>query len=150
MGNYGGTGVQTTALSVPHTPMASDTMNNINYIGSVTGLGVPTNPLLNNSVSMQKPFAGYQPPSGYSPWMGLFNSTLNNSSMSNYTAYVQPAMQQQSYNRQVAEQINGVRNYLTAPPSGSLRGEVNMGAGNGLANPDAFLNYGPYYPQMPR
>ena len=145
--NYGGYGTQTTATSVPHTPTASDTMGGIMSVANMTGLGVSANPMLNNSVGMQKPFSGYQPPSGYSPWMSLYNQPTNNGTVSTYTSTVQPQMQQQAYNRQMAEQIQGVRNNMTAPPSGTGE-EQPMATGNGLANPNAFLNYGPYYPQM--
>ena len=148
--NYGGIGVQTTATPVPRTPTASDTMGGIMNIASITGLGVPSNPMLNNSIGTQKDFSGYQPPSGYSPWMGLYNTPTNNGTVSTYTSTVQPQMQQQAVNRQVAEQIQGVRNLLVAPPSSTPGQEQNMGVGNGLANPNAFLNYGPYYPQMGR
>jgi hypothetical protein len=149
-GNYGGYGAQTYAPTVTRTPTASDTMNGINYIGNMTGLGLPTNPMLNNSVGTQKDFSGYQPPTGYSPWMSLYTTPTNNGTVSTYSSTVQPQIQQQTYNRQVAEQIQGVRNYMVAPPSGTGGQEQNMGQGNGLANPNAFLNYGPYYPQMGR
>jgi hypothetical protein len=146
-GNYGGVTAQTSAPSATRIPSASDTMGGIMNIANQTG-GASANPMLNQSAGGQKPFNDYQRPSGYSPWMNLYTTPTNNGTMSTYTTSIQPTMQQQQYNRQIAEQIQGVRNALVAPPSHALDEERNIGAGNGLVNPNSFLNYGPYYPQM--
>ena len=49
-----------------------------------------------------KPYDNYQPPSGYSPWMNLYQPT-NNGTISPYTAYVQPALKQQNFNPRAGE-----------------------------------------------
>ena len=67
--------------------------------GPVAGMG--------GNAGYSKPFSGYTPPNGYSPWMGLYQPT--NGSVDPYTAYVQPALSQQNFNAHVSEQIQGVR-----------------------------------------
>ena len=94
--------------------------------------------MVDQSLSNNKPFSDYQPPSGYSPWL-LMNQQTNNGTISPYTAYVQPALNQQNINAHVSEQINGVR--TMQPYGGGTPGsEVNAG-GNGLLNPYISINY---------
>ncbi len=148
-GQYGGYGVQTQAAPVPHTPVAGDSLRGIMDVANRTngsGYGVPSNPMLNMQPTDQRPFNDYQRPSGYSPYMSLYNTPTNNGTVSTYTSTVQPMIQQQQYNRQVAEQIQGFRNAIVAPATGS--GGMDMNVGTGLLNPGSVLNYGP--PQMNR
>ena len=65
-----------------------------------------------------KPFNGYQPPSGYSPWQQLYTSQTNNGTVSPYINNVRPQLDQQNFNAHVSEQINGVQT------GGVLRGRL--------------------------
>jgi hypothetical protein len=121
-----------------HTPTASDaiTRGSQGYSSNV-----PANPMLNTSVGGgDKPFSGYQRPSGYSPWMRLYDTPTNGGTVSPYSATVQPAMQQQQYNQQVAEQIQGVRNTMINPHAGTPGIEMPVN-GAGLSNPYGSINY---------
>jgi hypothetical protein len=130
---YGTPGVPRSA----YTPTASD-YSRVNGYG---GANVSPNPMLNTSVGGgDKPFAGYQRPSGYSPWMGLYNTPTNGGTVSPYSSTVQPAMQQQQYNQQVAEQIKDVRYGMVSPRSGTPGMEMPVN-GAGLSNPYGSINY---------
>ncbi len=126
-------------------PSTSNFTNGYSANALTAQYGLP--PIATPSVggaSSSKPFNGYQPPSGYSPWMAL-NASTNNGTLNPYTAYVQPAVSQQNFNSHVSEQINGVQTMQRNLNSGTPGTEVNVG-GNGLANPQIFQNYRGYYP----
>jgi hypothetical protein len=123
----------------PYTPNASDYSRA--GAGGYGGGGVSPNPMLNTSVGGgEKPFSGYQRPNGYSPWMRLYDTPTNGGTVSPYTATVQPAIQQQQYNQQVAEQIQGVRNTIVSPRAGTPGMEMPVN-GAGLSNPYGSINY---------
>jgi hypothetical protein len=86
-----------------------------------------------------KAFSGYQPPSGNSPWNNLYLPT-NNGTTNPYTSYVRPAMDQQTFNSHISEQINGVqtqqRGYQGTPGY-----EAPPMSGPGLVNPNATIDY---------
>jgi hypothetical protein len=90
-----------------------------------------------------KPYSDYRPPSGYSPWNNL-NLPTNNGTVNPYTNYVRPAMDQQTFNAHVSEQINGVQT-MQRYGAGTPGMEVPM-SGPGLANPQIFQNYMNFYP----
>lgn len=105
--------------------------------------GVSPNPYQNTSVGGgAKPFSDYQRPTGYSPWMNLYNTPTNNGTVSTYTNNVQPQFQQQQYNQQTAERIQGVQNYIVGPRGGGTPGMEMPVNGAGLANPYGYINYG--------
>ena len=141
-GNYGGASIQTTANQANVAPLASNYMANVYQQANISNYGVQPNPMLNPVTGgSQKPFSDYQRPSGYSPWMGLYSTPTNNGTVNPYYSTVQPNMQQQQYNHAVAEQIQGVRNYLVSPQGGGTPGtEVPVG-GAGMANPNGYINY---------
>jgi hypothetical protein len=141
--NMGAPGTQTAAPGAIGAPRASDTLSGIYGNANMSYLGVSSNPMLNTSVGgAQKPFSDYQRPSGYSPWMNLYNTPTNNGTVSTYSSSVQPQIQQQQYNRQMAEQIQGVRNTMMSPQAGSTPGMEMPVTGAGLVNPNAVINYG--------
>ena len=78
-----------------------------------------------------EPFSDYQRPNGYSPWMGLYQPT-SNGTISTYTAVIRPPLDQGNFSSHVNQQSSG---------AGTPGMEVPVG-GNGLANPNAFQNYG--------
>ena len=89
------------------------TTNSVNSITNHYGLSSSQNPLANPAAGGgSKPFNNYQPPSGYSPWQ-LLNQPTQNGTLYPYTAYVQPALNQQNFNSHVSEQINGVQTIAT-------------------------------------
>jgi hypothetical protein len=90
-----------------------------------------------------KPFANYQPPSGYSPWSNLMNSTANGM-VNPYNAYVQPLQNQQNVNQRMSEQINGVQTMQRGYGVNTPGSEVPTGGG--MANPSIYLNYKGYFP----
>ena len=133
------------ASTAMQTPSAY--INNANPLIAATnpGFGSMTNFFSNPPADdTSKPFSGYQVPSGYSPWMALYAPTANGT-LFPYVSYVQPSVQQQNFNLHVNEQINSVqmqqRGYMGTPGI-----EVPM-SGNGLVNPQIFLNYKGYYPE---
>jgi hypothetical protein len=141
--NMGAAGTQTAAPGAIGAPRASDTLSGIYGNANMSYLGVSSNPMLNTSVGgAPKPFSDYQRPSGYSPWMSLYNTPTNNGTVSTYASSVQPQIQQQQYNRQMAEQIQGVRNTIMSPQAGSTPGMEMPVSGAGLVNPNAVINYG--------
>jgi hypothetical protein len=141
-GNEGGYGGLANAPRVGAVPTAADTLGGIMNRGSVSNYGVSPNPMLNaNPGGADKPFSGYQRPNGYSPWMGLYNTPTNNGTVSQYTSSVQPAVQQQQYNQQLTEQIQGVRNSIVSPRGGGTPGMEMPVNGAGLANPYGYINY---------
>jgi len=116
--------------------------NPMNTMMNQSGLGATTNPFSNPSTgAAPKPYSDYQPPSGYSPWQ-LLNQSTQNGTVNPYTTFVQPAIQQQNFNSHMSEQINGV---MTSPRynTGTPGVEVPMGS-NGMANPQIFQNYKNY------
>jgi hypothetical protein len=131
---------------VPSTPVAPVSQgisgivagNSVSQIASRYGLSSPTTPMGNSAAGGNKPFNNYQAPSGYSPW-SLLNQQTNNGTISPYTAYVQPAINQQNFNSHISEQINGVQT-MRGYGAGTPGMEVNSG-GNGLVNPYNFINY---------
>ena len=141
----------TTQFSAP-TATPVQTVNNVintantsvNNLETRFGLNSPQYPTMvgPSAGPAAKPYSNYQPPSGYSPWMNLYQPT-NNGTIDPYTAYVQPALNQQNFNAHVSEQINGVQNLQRGygPMPGN---EVPMG--NGMADPRIFQNYKGYYP----
>jgi hypothetical protein len=138
------------AAAVPNT--TNFTANNsVSSITNQYGLGgTAPNPMMNSSAGGNKPYSDYQRPNGYSPWQNL-NLPTNNGTISPYTAYVRPAMDQQAFHSHVSEQITGVpsRGFYG---SGTPGVEMNMGNGNGLVNPQLFQTYLNYNPanQAPR
>jgi hypothetical protein len=133
--NYGGYGTMVNAPRANYTPTAGDTMSGIMNTANLTNIGVTANPM-----ASQKPFNDYQRPSGYSPWMQLYNTPTNNGTVSTYTSAVQPTFQQQQVNQQMAEQIQGVRNTIAAPHAGTPGTEMPV-SGAGLYNPYGSINY---------
>jgi hypothetical protein len=136
-------------LSAPTSPTSQNVSNVISSsntsvaaIANQYGLGYSTP--AGNGASVSKPYSNYTPPSGYSPWMSL-NQSTNGGTISPYTAYVRPQLDQQNFNARVSEQINGVPS-MQRINSGTPGSEVNMG-GNGLANPAGFMDYMNYYPK---
>ena len=132
----------------PVMPGVNNYTNNLNTsVSQITnryGLSTPSSPMASPAAGgVAKPFDNYQPPSGYSPWL-LLNQPTNNGTLSPYSAYVQPAMNQQNFNAHMSEQINGVPT-MPRYGSGTPGVETNMG-GNGMANPAIFQNYKNYYP----
>ena len=121
---------------VPRAPTAGN--NSVNSITSRYGLGA-SDPMMNPSAGAGKPFSNYTTPNGYSPWQNLYLPSANGT-ISPYTSYVQPALNQQNFNAHMSEQINGVRTggYYG---SGTPGMESNIGSGNGLVNPSTILNY---------
>jgi hypothetical protein len=136
-GNYGGYGTQLSAPRASYLPTAGDTMSGIMNTANMSNIGVPTNPL--NSGAAQKPYSDYQRPNGYSPWMRLYDTPTNNGTVSPYTSAVQPAFQQQQYNQQLSEQIQGVRSSMG--PRGGTPGMEMPVNGAGLYNPYGSINY---------
>ncbi len=61
------------------------------------------------AASTGKPFSGYQPPSGYSPWQQLYTSRRNNGTVSPYVNNVRPALEQQNFNSRVGERVGRLR-----------------------------------------
>jgi hypothetical protein len=85
-----------------------------------------------------KPFSDYRAQNGFTPWQYL-NQPTQNGTVSPYSAYVRPTLDQQNFNSHVSEQINGVQTqqrYGAATPGM----EVPLG-GAGLVNPQIFNNY---------
>ena len=73
--------------------------------------------------------------------MNLYNTPTNNGTVSTYTNNVQPQFQQQQYNQQTAERIQGVQNYLVGPRGGGTPGMEMPVNGAGLSNPYGSINY---------
>ena len=136
-----------TAIAPPTTATYTNSPNNsVSGLTSQYGLTSPQYPTMANpsTGTAPKAYDNYQAPSGYSPWMNLYQPT-NNGTLSAYTAYVQPAQSQQNFNSRVSAQINGVQTMQRNYNSGTPGMEVNVG-GNGMANPAIFQNYKGYYP----
>jgi len=139
-GNYGGLGVQTTAPVAMPPPIASNYMSSIYNQANLSSYGLTPNPMA-NAFSGQKPFNDYQRPNGYSPWMGLYSTPTNGGTVSPYSSSVQPQLQQQRYNQQMAEQIQGVRNTLISPQGGRMLAPEAPVNGAGMVNPNTYQNY---------
>lgn len=136
---FNNSGGQYNAPVPPVAPRASDYSGQLSVtaIASQYGLGNNAAPIM-SAGGGAKPFSDYQRPNGYSPW-NLLNQSTNNGTLSPYTAYVRPAMDQQMFNSHISEQINNVR---TQQPyySGTPGVETNLG-GNGLLNPNSVQVY---------
>ena len=76
-------------------PMLIASICAIRYMRSQVNMGWvehATNPMPNPSVGGgDKPFSGYQAPSGYSPWQQL-NAPTDNGTINPYSAYIRPAI----------------------------------------------------------
>jgi hypothetical protein len=142
-------------MANPVMPVVTPTPSVGNYINStgVTSVsqytsryGLPNSP--NSTMDPMagggsKPFNGYTPPNGYSPWQSLYTPT-NNGTLNPYTQRVQPQMDQINFNAHMSEQINGVQTMQRGIYSGTPGVETNTGGVNGLVNPNTFQNYMTY------
>jgi len=151
---YGGySGAQTTPSRATVAPTVANAINgslggNYGIYGSSYS-SLPSNPLSSSSVGGDsRPFSDYQRPNGYSPWMSLYSTPTNNGTVSTYANTVQPQVQQQQFNQQVSEQIQGMRTMQGRPMNSGTPGTEMPVNGAGMTNPNAFLNYGGYYPGM--
>ena len=139
-------GAMTSALQPPVTPTTSNYLNRTTAAQYMNIPGVDQNPFLTQPAAgtgdAAKPFADYQRPNGYSPWMSLYNTPTSNGTVDPYTSAVLPAMQQQQYNQQIGNQVRGMQQ-MQGMYGGTPGTEVPVG-GAGMANPSAFQNYGNY------
>jgi hypothetical protein len=145
--SYGGFGANPVGYNnnggyaAPRAAQATPVTTANNYVVANNGTatnrqyGVPSAPGFDPS----KPFNNYQAPSGYSPWNNLTLPT-NNGTTNPYTAYVRPAMEQQTFNSHISEQINGVQTQQRAY-QGTPMYEMPVSSGAGLANPSQYIDY---------
>ncbi len=136
------------ATPMPATPSVSNYINNVTptSVSQYTArYGLPNSP--NNTMDPMaaagggsKPFSGYTPPNGYTPWQSLYTPT-NNGTLNPYTQRVQPQFDQLNFNAHTSEQINGVQTMQRAIYGGTPGVETNTGGVNGLVNPSTFQNY---------
>ncbi|MDO4585288.1 MAG: hypothetical protein Q4D62_14450 [Planctomycetia bacterium] len=90
----------------------------------------------NPSASTQKPFANYQKPSNFSPYMNLYRRD-NFSGVDNYNFYVKPALEAEQQKAEMQREIHDLQRQQqqqqTATPSatqpGAVYGRLNSGAG---------------------
>lgn len=92
----------------------------------------------NPSASTQKPFANYQKPPNFSPYMNLYRRD-NFSGIDNYNFYVKPALEAERQNAEMQREIHDLQRQQqtqqqsAAAPSGSSQGVVygrlNSGVG---------------------
>jgi hypothetical protein len=140
-------GAQTTAPRAGYSPNVANTVSagmNNGYQSYLNALD--PNPMNNLSTGGgPKPFQDYQRPSGYSPWMSLYTTPSNNGTVSPYSSSVQPQLQQQQTNAQMAEQIRGVQSNQTRLMNGVGNTQEAPVNGAGMTNPNAYLNYGGTY-----
>jgi len=67
--------------------------------------------------STNKPYSGYRPSRGVSPYMNLFRDDTDFGRIDNYNTLVRPRLQQQNENRQAAGQIRGLQGATRAQGS---------------------------------
>jgi hypothetical protein len=92
--------------------------------------------------STAKPFAGYQTPSGQSPYMNLFRNGTDNGTIDNYTTLVRPQLNQRFLNQQFGQDIRGLQSDTR------LQGQSLMNQSRqlqGVSTPQFYMNYGGYY-----
>jgi hypothetical protein len=92
--------------------------------------------------STAKPFAGYQTPSGQSPYMNIFRNGTNNGTIDNYTTLVRPQLNQRVLNQQFGQDIRGLQSDTR------LQGQNLMNQSRqlqGVSTPQFYMNYGSYY-----
>jgi hypothetical protein len=127
------------ALGVGAAPTASGYIqaNNGSQLASRYGLPPVSNITAGPTAGGGKAFDGYQAPSGNSPWNGLFAPTANGTT-NPYTQYVRPAMEQQTFNAHISEQINGVQTQQRYG-GGTPYHEMPPPSGPGLVNPAGYI-----------
>jgi hypothetical protein len=90
----------------------------------------------------QKPFAGYQPPGGVSPYMNLFRSGTDNGTIDNYTSLVRPQLNQQYLNQQYGHDIRGLQSDTRLQNQAIMNQSRQL---QGVSTPQFYQNYGGYY-----
>ena len=145
------TNTQTAAPRAAYVPTVNNAIangTNSGYQSYMNSLAPnPMNKNVSGGRSSPKPFQDYQRPTGYSPWMNLYTTPTNGGTVSPYTNSVQPQIQQQQNNAQMAEQIRGVQSNqyrLMSGVGGTTEQDIG-GAGGGMTNPNAYLNVGGTY-----
>ncbi|MGO9109956.1 MAG: hypothetical protein ACLP9L_12050 [Thermoguttaceae bacterium] len=137
-----------TGLGYPATPVTptagnygSNVPTSVSQLSARYGLSNSQNTTL-DPMGGGKPFSGYTPQNGFTPWQYL-NQPTQGGTINPYTTYVQPALNQQNFNSHLSEQINGVQMQQRLEGIGTPGMETNFG-GNGLVNPQIFQNYRNY------
>jgi hypothetical protein len=93
---------------------------------------------------MAKPFAGFRPTSGVSPYMNLFRT--QGDSLDNYTSLVRPQLEQRSLNQQFNHDIRGLEGNARSQNVDLRQLYRSNQTLQGVATPQFYMNYGNYFP----
>ena len=92
--------------------------------------------------STEKPFSGYQTPSGISPYMNIYRSGTNNGTIDNYTTLVKPQLDQRYLNQQYGRDIRGLQGDSRTQGQSLQQQSRQL---QGVSTPQFYMNYGNYY-----
>ena len=94
--------------------------------------------------AVEKPFAGYRPMSGVSPYMNLFRRD-NGGTLDNYTSFVRPELDQRRLNQQVGRDLRGLERNTRVQSTALQQMERESRNLQGVTTPQ-FMNYGNFFP----
>jgi hypothetical protein len=112
-----------------------------------TGRNLPmlnTNPGAVSAPVAEKPFAGYRPTSGVSPYMNLFR--IQGDSLDNYTSLVRPQVEQRFLNQQFGRDIRSLENNTRSQGLDLRQLYRSNQTLQGVGTPQYYMNTQNYYP----